>query len=179
MDAETSAKNAERLKFVPVDLRLLLIAESPPANPSTFFYYGTGDLFESTREALYGWLPVQQTEAKAFLHWVQDKGIFVEDLSHEPLNRLAKLTRKKKWRQAVSHLAARLQVMKRPRKVVICMKQIEPYVHQALQMAGWDDVPVKSLPFPGHWPSNRRRYVDGLREIWFEENPDSARICRS
>ena len=167
MDAETSAKNAERLKFVPTDLRLLLIAESPPANPSTFFYYGTGDLFKSTREAFHCWLPAQHSEAKAFLRWSQDNGIFVEDLSHEPLNRLIKPDRKEKWQQAVSRLATCLQVMKsRPRQVVICMKQIECYVHQAMQMAGWDNVPVESLPFPGHWPSNKKRYVKRLREIW-------------
>lgn len=167
MDEQTSTKDAERLKFVPADLRLLLIAESPPVNPFTFFYYGTGDLFESTREALYCWLPIQHTEAKAFLRWAQDNGIFVEDLSHEPLNRLEKPDRKEKWQQAVSRLAARLQVMKsRPRQVVVCMKQIERYVHQAMQMAGWDDISVESLPFPGRWSSNRRRYEKRLGEIW-------------
>lgn len=152
-----------RAQYQPQELRLLLIGESPPYKCTHFFYYGTGILFRATYEALRKFSGAQGASTTGFLEWLKDKGIFLEDLSHSPLNQLRCEERKQAQEASVAGLAGRLQRLNRPQKVVICMKDIEAHVKKALQCVDWENIHVVVLPFP--FGKHRNVFINGLQKI--------------
>lgn len=151
---------AVRLSYLPAQVKVLLVGESPPAN-GTFFYKADSNLYRATLEAFRGKLPgVCNSD---FLSTFQRLGWYVEELSHrQGLNRLSDQERGAERRVGIPRLAKRLKSW-RPRIIVVVVEEITEYVRQALRQSGVEGIDFRTLPFP--LPRYRRRYISGLQEL--------------
>ncbi len=64
---------------MPKDIRVLFIGESPPSG-GNFFYFGTGNLFNHTKDAFESAFNVVFPTPLDFLDFFRDKGCYLEDL---------------------------------------------------------------------------------------------------
>jgi hypothetical protein len=83
-----------RLDFLPDDVRLLFLGESPPAG-GTFFYLANSKLCEATKEAFRSALP-DQVRGPNFLVRFAELGCYLDDLCLEPVNHPSSTTH---WRR--------------------------------------------------------------------------------
>lgn len=157
---------AVRRQFLPKNVSVLFIGESPPAG-GTFFYLANSKLYEATKEAFRSALP-DLVRGPNFLERFAKLGCYLDDLCLEPVNHLkldnplAKAKRLRLREQGEAPLAGRMRDLG-PRHVVVVMKGIEENVRRALDLAQLD-VALDPLPFPGR-TAYRDRYVDDLVEI--------------
>lgn len=157
---------AVRRQFLPKNVSVLFIGESPPAG-RTFFYLANSKLYEATKEAFRAALP-DLARGLTFLEHFAKLGCYLDDLCLEPVNHLkldnplAKAKRLRLREQGEGPLAKRMRDVA-PRHVVVVMKGIEDNVRRALDVAELD-VAIDALPFPGR-TAHRDRYVDELVEI--------------
>jgi hypothetical protein len=155
-----------RRQFLPDNVSLLFIGESPPAG-GTFFYLANSKLYEATKEAFRSALP-DLVRGPSFLERFAERGCYLDDLCLEPVNHLKldnPLARAKRLRlreQGEAPLANRMRDFA-PRHVVAVMKGIEDNVRRALDLAELE-VGLDTLPFPGR-TAHRDRYVDELVEV--------------
>jgi hypothetical protein len=153
-----------RRSYLPKELRVLFVGESPPAGGS-FFYYANSILYRATRDAFVKAAP-KLAGSEDFLSAFQRMGCYLEDLSLEPIDKLRDSDKREARKDAVSALARRLRGMQ-PRLAVIVVKGISPQVQKSLELAGLKDLPCEALPFPGQW--HRDTYVaelSGLVGSW-------------
>jgi hypothetical protein len=155
-----------RRQFLPNNVSLLFIGESPPAG-GTFFYLANSKLYGATKEAFRSALP-DRVRGPNFLERFAELGCYLDDLCLEPVNHLkldnplAKAKRLRLRKQGEAPLAKRMRDFA-PRHVVAVTKSIEENVWRALDLAELD-VAIDALPFPGRM-AHRDRYVDELVEI--------------
>ncbi len=67
------------MSYMPKDVRVLFVGESPPAS-GNFFYFGTGNLFNYTKEAFERAFNVRFNTPLAFLNFFKNCGCYLEDL---------------------------------------------------------------------------------------------------
>jgi hypothetical protein len=149
---------ASRQRFIPNEVRLLLIGESPPSG-GTFFYSGDSGLLRYTRKAFSSVYPRCPDSPSDFLAFFQQQGCFLDDLCHYPIDHLENRARRAAHHREVTGLAERISAF-RPRSIACFVKGIEPAVHMAMVSAGCAHVPFVGLPFAGM--GHQRNYVSGL-----------------
>jgi hypothetical protein len=155
-----SYERAEMLRrsFLPSEVRVLFIGESPPAG-GTFFYARDSGLFRATRDAFYDAIP--ELRGGDFLRQFAALGCYLEDLCHEPVNHLNALERVNARRAGEPRLAKTLRDL-RPRVVVILVKAIAPNVTRAVTAAGCSDVERHVVTYPSRWHRHRVAYRQEL-----------------
>jgi len=139
-----------RRKHRPSDIRVLFVAESPPAG-GTFFYAANSNLFRAMASAFAEVFGRQVPSGEGFLEFFQLAGCYLDDLCLEPVNRMSASDRGGARKAGEKSLASRL-VAHKPAAVVAVPMLIRPDVERALALAGLVGIPVYSLPFPamGH-----------------------------
>jgi hypothetical protein len=139
--------------FRPQRIVTLFVGESPP-HGGTFFYKADSILYRAMKEAFAG--------SDNFLAEFKARGFFLEDLVHEPVNRIKDTGLRNEMRlKAVTGLAVRMADY-RPAAVVAVMCAIEPMVADAIREVGLG-VPLYTTPFPGRY--HRRQFMDEMTEI--------------
>lgn len=156
MENRWTPQELERQRHLPLDLSVLIVGESPPAN-GTFFYFADSRLFNHTRAAFASVIP-QLPEGREFLHWLRAQGWYLDDLCREPLNRLPDSIRRAKCEEGERELV-HLVTARRPKAIIVTPKRILEFVQRALMRAGHPAIPLV-LPFPsmGH----QREFEMGL-----------------
>jgi hypothetical protein len=157
---------AVRRQFLPKNVSVLFIGESPPAG-GTLFYFANSKLYEATKEAFRAALP-DLARGPNFLERFAKLGCYLDDLCLEPVNHLkldnplAKAKRLRLREQGEAPLAERMREFA-PRHVVAVMKGVEENVRRALDLAELD-VAIDALPFSGR-TAHRDRYLNELVEV--------------
>ncbi len=155
-----TGKTHEELRqtYKPSDVRVLLIGESPPAN-GTFFYIGNSNLWRYTRQAFRNVYGNDFDHDSSFCEFFMFAGCYLEDLCHDPVNRMKKAERRRACQVSAALLAKRILLLS-PRAVVCVKRSVVGQVELAMAKAGLHTVPLHNLPFPscGH----QQEYVKGL-----------------
>jgi hypothetical protein len=141
----TKIKDAQR-KYRPDRIKVLFVAESPPASGS-YFYYGGNRLLHEMRRALK---EDQRTDAD-FLMSFMKRGWYLDDLVQTPVKNQSEL--KNKCRKARDDLAARIRRYS-PCIVVCLVRRIRDDVEIATLKAG-SDACVYTVSFP---PRHSQRF---------------------
>lgn len=163
MPTATGTQQARRA-YLPDEVRVLFIGESPPAG-GTFFYFANSNLYRATDEAFANGAPPFR-RASDFLPAFSTAGCYLEDLAAEPVNGLSRAHRREACKAGIAPLAKRIRRL-RPGVVVIIGYGIAEDVAQALTQAGHADVERENLPFP----TSRPRRTDGVpyRQVYVDE----------
>ncbi len=158
-----------REAYKPERVRLLLIAESPPASGGYFYFektVGKDHLFRETMKALGLW-PEAKTlpkglDKRPFLRQFQAKGFFLIDTSLVPVDNLPSPERRKAIVKGLPRLVDDVRQLG-PERIVIVKASIYDPVRDALEHSGLGDrvVNLETLPFPSH--GNQRKYREKLR----------------
>jgi hypothetical protein len=148
--------------YLPKQVRLLLVGESPPAS-GKFFYCG-GPMARYTAGAFedaYGVRFPNSPDCKEFLAFFKEHGCYLEDLSVAPVNTMSRAERIARLKESVPRLSPRIRELN-PEVVVAVLRRIEPFVREAIELAGGNPA-FRVLPFPGQ--GHQKNYVTGLSEI--------------
>jgi hypothetical protein len=147
-----------RESYRPAQIKILFVGESPPAS-GKFFYIENSLLYHATKESFLQALPYlnQQTP---FLKTFQDLGCYLEDLCETPVNHLDNSTRARERAKSLPSFREKIKQIS-PKIVIVVMKQITPYVQQALDAENCQAV-LHNLPFPRR---HRQQYVSELKQL--------------
>lgn len=163
-----------RQRYRPNELRILLIAESPPdpaAGDRRFFYAPNlaqaDNLYRGVAEAVYGLEPgYSVTDKPAVLDRLQSDGYWLIDAVEHPINRTSSASRKAAIRAAVPELVERCHQLAPVDGVIVCHGGVYGAVAPALRAAKVRILHDEPLPFPlGNW---RRQFVEGFRSALAE-----------
>lgn len=158
-----SYEDAEALRrsFLPREVRVLFVGESPPAG-GTFFYAADSGLYRATRDAFNEALP--ELRGGDFLQQFSALGCYLDDLCHEPVNHLNATERLNSRRRGESVFAQTLRDL-RPRVVVILLKAIAPNISRAAKLAGCGEIERHVLTYPSRWHRHRIAYRNELSAL--------------
>ncbi|HZY94439.1 MAG TPA: hypothetical protein VFE98_06195 [Candidatus Bathyarchaeia archaeon] len=158
-----------REKYMPVKVRVLFVAESPP-NSGSFFYFrrtnGRDNLFRETMRALGFWkigVPMRKNMDKTgLLGKFRSRGFYLIDVCGTPVDKLPAKLRSKRVEQGLEPL---LEQVKRlgPSRILVVKVSIYYKVKAALAAAGFASRIVNRGPilFPSH--GNQGKYRRQLR----------------
>jgi hypothetical protein len=155
-------RERQRRKFRPTEVRLLFVAESPPAG-GTFFYAADSNLYRYMRESFERAFGSRWSDEKYdFLDFFRKHGCYLDDLCLNPVNSLSDPDRRERQTTAIEGLANRLNE-NRPQLLIVIKKDIATHVNQACKTAGLEIRAAHVLPFPtmGWQP----RFVSELTDI--------------
>jgi hypothetical protein len=168
-----------RQSYMPDELRVLLIGESPPAG-GTFFYFGDSILHDATCDAFRHAIPALRREAD-FRDAFMRLGCYLEDLSHQPINQLDRPEREAARTASAPSLTRRVRTLS-PSVIVIIgisegSRSVRTVVTGALEKAGHGDVEQHVVPFP----TSRPRRTDGkpYHQVYIDDLGDLVRRWRS
>lgn len=148
-----------REQYRPERVKLLLVGESPPSNGR--FFYQRSAMTTFTSRPFEKVFDVQFLDNQEFLQFFKEKGCFLEDLSHDPVDKLPKKEREERLQAAVSDFAETINTINPP-VVAIVLKKIEQFVKEAISESGLSPM-TYTLPFPGNGYQNE--YIDALIPI--------------
>ncbi len=158
-----------REAYKPERVRLLLIAESPPASVGYFYFektVGKDHLFRETMKAVGLWPEGRRmpkgVDKRGLLAGFRAKGLFLIDTSLVPVDRLPRGERRRAIVRDVSRLVDDVRQLD-PEGIVIVKASIHASVRDALEQSGFGErvLNVEALPFPSH--GNQRKYREKLR----------------
>jgi hypothetical protein len=147
-----------RSEWKPDRVKLLMIAESAPANGGDvkgrrFFYaadrLGPDNLFRGVVEAMYGTSKVdlQQTGKRPWLERLRDDGFFLIDLTPYPVNALGAAERRRVLHDAVPGCVARASALD-PVGVVVVKVDLYGILAPSLRSAGLPLLHDSPIAFP-------------------------------
>lgn len=159
--------NTEEIRktYLPLTVRLLLVAESPPASGK--FFYINSRMTTFTARAFQKAHGLQFKTTVKFLEHFKNCGCYLYDLTEIPVNKLEEKYREKYLIDGIEALAGRIRQM-RPVIVVIALKKIKVYVNRAIEKSGVT-AQTYVLPFPGNGHQNK--YIDKLTGILMRHVP--------
>ena len=105
---------------------------------------------------------------ETFFRYFQAAGCYLDDLCHEPVDKMPKAQREAQLIASIDGLAQRLRE-KNPAIVAIALKKIEPYVRAAIELSGIRPLDVAVLPFAGN--GHQGKYIDGQSRILRQNIP--------
>jgi hypothetical protein len=157
-----------REAYRPAEIRVLLIAESPPdpgAGRRRFFYSPVlthDNLYRGVAEALYGREPgFTLADKSATLERIKSDGYWLIDAVETPINKSSSSLRRKAIADGIPGLLERCQGLNPKRGVIICHGKVFEAAAESLRAGGVTLLHDRPLPFPvGNW---RREFVDGFR----------------
>lgn len=164
------ARAAEQYR--PDRIRLLLIAEAPPADPNRYFYFhevnAHDSLFRHVIRSLLGVEPTRENKPE-LLAQLQRRGTFLIDLKPDPVDNTP-------LNSYVPELVHRVQGLS-PERIVLIKATVYDVAYPALAAAG---LPVSSVrvPFPGSGQQTNfsRAFASAVRdpEAGYVATPDPA-----
>lgn len=161
-----------RLKYKPDTIRWLFVAESPPSDPTRFFYYEhvprADSLFLELIKALY---PMQFTtarkvrvEKRAFLERFRRDGCYLEDAVEYPLGEMGPTGKARKLQEALPRLMSRLQTLvEADTKVVLISMPVFKVCSDELRRSGFRLVNEGPIDFPGF--GRQRNFQSKMRDL--------------
>jgi hypothetical protein len=159
-DLENSTETI-RQAFKPNEIKVLFIGESAPASDK--FFYKEDSLCGYTQEAFADVFPeVRRMTKREFLNFFKNKGCFLDDLCHVPVNKLQDDQKDQRRKQNVPLLANRIKEYK-PTLIIIVMKEIAKLVRDAISQSGLHTIENYEIPFGGN--GNQKRYKTELSNI--------------
>jgi hypothetical protein len=165
-----------RESFMPSRVRVLFVAESPPASGQFFYIKSRMTTFTSKAfEKAHG---ICFRSSADFLEHFRDSGCYLDDLTETPVDKLKGAIREEHLVLSISGLASRIKLM-RPEVLVCVLKKIEKHVEQAVKQSGVA-VTTYVTPFPGN--SHQNKYIAALADILIKHlpaRPNSAPAHRS
>lgn len=153
-----SSRERLRRRHRPRRVRVLVVAEAPPAS-GRFFYQEDSGLYRALRRAFARFL----TPGRPFLDSFRDEGWYLVDLCPRPVDRLSPRARERPRRDGEAALARTLRAL-RPEAVVVVLLAIGPHVRRAVAAARWDGL-YAELPYPGQWKRNRDEFARQFRDL--------------
>jgi hypothetical protein len=170
MESRLSQFEKAREEYRPYEIRVLLIAESPPSSGG-FFYFprttGKDHLFRETMKALGLWplnkpLP-RGIDKRPMLKQFQSTGLYLIDTSVRPVDKLPLKERRDVVVSQLPRLARDVAAM-RPRGIVIVKSSIFDLVSRELGEFGVGSRILNKgpIPFPSH--GNQSKYRSLLRD---------------
>jgi hypothetical protein len=155
-------RERERLResFRPRCIQLLFIGESPPAS-GRFFYSADSGLYRAMRMAFQ--IADSKINDENFLAVFQQRGCYLTDLWHEPIDHLPQVRRRALRKAGEKYL---VQQLKRFRPVMIApvLLSIANNIENAALLAAWHGR-ILQLPYPGRWSRNREAFIKALVPI--------------
>ncbi|MBV9565744.1 MAG: hypothetical protein JOY90_35615 [Bradyrhizobium sp.] len=139
-----------RRRYRPERVATLFLGESAPAS-GDFFYLGRNAMTTHMRRVL---MPEATTD-KVFLAGFKTRGWYLDDLVLIPIDKMAHGERRAHWVRSLPSFTARLAEY-RPAAVVTLLAGMHAIVLRAVREAG-HEMPVHSVPFPGHGNQGRFR----------------------
>ena len=85
-----------------------------------------------------------------------NKGCFLDDLCHIPVNKLSNTEKKKHCKQTVPLLASRIKGYQ-PDGIIIMLLKIVAYVKDAISISKLPDIDYWAVPYGGYGNQNRYR----------------------
>jgi hypothetical protein len=152
-------REAAALKYKPQRVRLLLVAEAPPAADDRYFYFEHVTphdwLFLAVIESLFGRKPDKSEKAR-WLRQLREAGVFLIDLGLDPVDGSDP-------RQHVPDLVSRCKPL-RPEHIILIKATVYDAAYHALVQAGLPVVDGR-IPFPstGQQGRFRRSFDQALR----------------
>ena len=146
--------------YKPIKVRILLIGESPPEG-ETFFYNKNSLLFDYTKKAFQSALSRSFLD-QAFLDYLKDSGVYLDDLCLTPINKVEKTKRKKAHRENIIPFSEKIKNYN-PEILISVIKGIHKSLRKSIELAGLGKSPYYSLPFPSF--GNQQKYVKELVPI--------------
>ncbi|MCW2527155.1 MAG: hypothetical protein JWM76_2015, partial [Pseudonocardiales bacterium] len=158
--AQRSRRGQAAERYRPDRIRLLLIAEAPPADPNRYFYFpevnAHDSLFRHVIRSLLGVEPTRVNKAE-LLAQLQQQGTFLIDLKPDPVDSTS-------LNSYVPELVHRVQGLS-PERIVLIKATVYDAAYAALAAAG---LPVSSVrvPFPasGQQTNFSRAFANAVRE---------------
>ena len=149
-----------RDSFKPKKIKLLFVAEAPPEN-DTFFYSAKSFLYGYTKQVFYEFFKEEMDSSSEFLKFFQNKGCFLDDLSHQP--KIFKEIRSNK-EFYIKGLKERLELYK-PRAVIITPIRIVDFIKTAIDCSNLKNYLNNDLIFPLYFAGYgwKNKYMSGLR----------------
>lgn len=150
---------------MPSNVRVLLVAESPP--DSGKFFYVDSRMTKFTLRAFEKAYGLKFNGSADFLEYFKDCGCYLDDLTEKPVNKLQDAIREQLIISGVDALAERIRQMQ-PKVVVTVLRKIKRHVDLAIEKSG---VTTKNFvtPFPGNGHQNK--YIDALADILTQHVP--------
>ncbi len=148
-----------RKLYLPSNVRILLMAESPPSSGD--FFYEKSEMTRYTMAAFEKAFGLKFKSIKHFLEYFKDCGCYLDDLTETPVNNLPCTEREQLLKSCIPHLSRRIKQMQ-PTVIVTVLKRIETHVREAINQSGIS-TKAYTLPFPGNGHQNR--YIVMLAEI--------------
>lgn len=169
-------RRAAREKYRPKELRVLLVAEAPPADCARYFYFpdvATNDwLFMGVMDAIFcssfsGFSRRRSDEEKTrWLREFQQAGFWLLDAMEEPISGTRKARREQLAR---SNLRERIKALRRQgflrddTPIILIKATVYDDYFQQIKNAGFNVID-KRIPFPayGHQPKFRKLFKEAL-----------------
>jgi len=142
-------RNQAARRFKPDQVRLLLVAEAPPAALNRYFYFSDVAKHDSLfRYVARGILKTEPTRANKpeLLASLRDRGVFLIDLKPDPLDG-------SQLRDYVPDLVRRVRHLA-PSKIILIKATVHDSALSALLWAG-QPVSQERVPFPGSGQQRR------------------------
>ena len=148
----------QRQNFKPQKISVLFIAESPPRN-GTFFYFQDSGLYSAMFEAYK--ILFKEIRKDNFLEDFKKRGFYLEDLCEDPINDLDDFSRIKARMDNIPVLVEKIK-MHNPKVVVIIMKDIVPYIKEAIRLSEINPALIAEVPFPSRSQINIDKFVEAV-----------------
>lgn len=152
-DRQRRAEAAQRYK--PEKVKLLLVAETPPADPDRYFYFPEvkeqDSLFRYIVREVLGEEPKRENKPE-LLNRLSDQGVFLIDLRSDPVDGSP-------LAGSVPDLITRCRKLA-PEKIVLIKATVYDTAYKSLRAAGLPVVNVR-IPFPGS--GQQRRFQEAFR----------------
>lgn len=147
-------------RYRPDRIRLLLIAEAPPAAHDRYFYFHDVDAYDSLfRHVARSLLPIEPTRENKpkLLAQLREQGVFLIDLKPDPVDDTP-------LNSYVPELLRRVHELN-PDRIVLIKATVHDAAYAALTAAGLPVSPVR-VPFPGSGQQKvfEQAFDDAIRE---------------
>ena len=155
----SSRKKREALRraFLPEQVRILFIGESPPAS-GRFFYSGNSGLYRAVRDVFQAVDP--SIDDDSFLARFREYGCYLIDACPDPVDQLEAKERRAACVEGEASLSRTIRRLQ-PEMIVSLVRSIRENVERAIQMAGWHG-PILDVPYPGRWIRHREIFTAEL-----------------
>jgi hypothetical protein len=150
-DAARRRRDRAARKYLPADIKLLLVAEAPPAALDRYFYFEdvtTQDsLFRYVARVILRVEPTRSTKGE-LLAQLRARGVFLIDLKRDPVDA-------QPLADEIPQLLRRIRRLK-PEKIIVIKASVFDLVRDPLISAGLSLIDER-VPFPGS--GQQRRFV--------------------
>lgn len=148
------SRESAALKYRPDNIRLLLVAEAPPSDPSRYFYFedvqSHDSLFRYVARLIVETEPTRSNKA-GLLTFLRERGVFLIDLKPDPVDRSP-------LSGYVPALIERVRILS-PDRIILIKATVYDAAFTPMMRAGLPVVDER-IPFPGS--GQQRRFEEAF-----------------